>query len=155
MGGIIGAFEVTLWEAPKTNPVMLAGVSLIERRVPAHRLTETISWTGSGMAVVVAVAITVAGPDIDALGASNAYWVTSGCAIGAFLGRSSGVRLTQPVHEVIADSETLSKARQKTADMLVQGRNARFLADRCDIRTDSDRNSTSDRPMGWSCPTTA
>jgi predicted MFS family arabinose efflux permease len=58
-------------------------MSLVERIVPAHRLTETMSWTGSGMAVGIAMATPLAGLVIDARGASDAYWVTSGCAIGA------------------------------------------------------------------------
>ena len=66
------------------SPALIAGMSLVERIVPAHRLTETMSWTGSGMAVGIAVATPLAGLVIDARGASDAYWVTSGCAIGAF-----------------------------------------------------------------------
>ena len=67
------------------SPALISGMSLVERIVPAHRLTETMSWTGSGMAVGIAVATPLAGLVIDARGASDAYWVTSGCAIGAFL----------------------------------------------------------------------
>ncbi|SDO86915.1 Predicted arabinose efflux permease, MFS family [Nakamurella panacisegetis] len=67
------------------SPALISGMSLVERIVPAHRLTETMSWTGSGMAVGIAVATPLAGYVIDTSGASTAYWVTSGCAIGAFL----------------------------------------------------------------------
>jgi predicted MFS family arabinose efflux permease len=67
------------------SPALISGMSLVERIVPAHRLTETMSWTGSGMAVGIAMATPLAGLVIDARGASHAYWVTSGCAIGAFL----------------------------------------------------------------------
>lgn len=67
------------------SPALISGMSLVERIVPAHRLTETMSWTGSGMAAGIAVATPLAGLVIDARGASDAYWVTSGCAIGAFL----------------------------------------------------------------------
>ena len=66
------------------SPALISGMSLVERIVPAHRLTETMSWTGSGMAVGIATATPLAGLIIDARGASDAYWVTSGCAIGAF-----------------------------------------------------------------------
>ena len=65
------------------SPALISGMSLVERIVPAHRLTETMSWTGSGMAVGIAMATPLAGLVIDARGASDAYWVTSGCAIGA------------------------------------------------------------------------
>jgi predicted MFS family arabinose efflux permease len=67
------------------SPALISGMSLIERIVPAHRLTETMAWTGSGMAVGIAMATPLAGLLIDARGASDAYWVTSGCAIGALL----------------------------------------------------------------------
>lgn len=67
------------------SPALISGMSLVERIVPAHRLTETMSWTGSGMAVGIAMATPLAGIVIDDRGASDAYWVTSGCAIGAFL----------------------------------------------------------------------
>jgi len=67
------------------SPVLISGMSLVQRIVPAHRLTETMSWTGSGMAIGIAVATPLAGLVIDASGASHAYWVTSGCAIGALL----------------------------------------------------------------------
>jgi len=67
------------------SPALISGMSLVERIVPAHRLTETMSWTGSGMAVGIAMATPLAGLVIDSHGASTAYWVTSGCAIGAFL----------------------------------------------------------------------
>ncbi len=67
------------------SPALISGLSLVERIVPAHRLTETMSWTGSGMAVGIAMATPLAGLLIDSHGASAAYWVTSGCAIGASL----------------------------------------------------------------------
>ncbi len=67
------------------SPVLISGMSLVERIVPAHRLTETMSWAGSGLAVGVSLATPLAGAVIDARGASAAYWVTSGCAIGAFV----------------------------------------------------------------------
>jgi len=67
------------------SPALISGMSLVERIVPAHRLTETMSWNGSGMAVGIAMASPLAGLVIDSHGASTAYWVTSGCAIGSFL----------------------------------------------------------------------
>jgi len=65
------------------SPALISGMSLLERIVPGHRLTEAMTWTGSGIAVGIAVATPFAGIVIDASGASAAYWVTSGCAIGS------------------------------------------------------------------------
>ncbi len=73
-------------------PTLIASVSLIEQCVPAHRLTEAIAWSGSGMAVGVATATPLAGVFIDSVGAGPAYWVTTGCAIGAAIIAAACVR---------------------------------------------------------------
>ena len=67
------------------SPALITGMSLVEQIVPGHRLTETMSWIGSGMAVGIAIATPLAGVVIDNSGASDAYLVTSACAVGAFL----------------------------------------------------------------------
>jgi len=67
------------------SPVLISGMALIERIVPSARLTESMSWAFSGLAVGVATATPLAGVIIDRYGAQTAYWVTSGCAIGALL----------------------------------------------------------------------
>jgi len=65
------------------SPVLISGMALIERVVPANRLTESMTWASSGLAVGIATATPLAGVVIDTHGAQVAYWVTSGCAIGA------------------------------------------------------------------------
>ena len=60
-------------------------MALIERIVPSARLTESMSWASSGLAVGIATATPLAGVIIDRAGAQTAYWVTSGCAIGALV----------------------------------------------------------------------
>jgi len=67
------------------SPVLISGMALIERIVPSTRLTESMSWASSGLAVGIATATPLAGVIIDRSGAGMAYWVTSGCAIGALL----------------------------------------------------------------------
>ena len=67
------------------SPVLISGMALIERIVPGTRLTEAMAWASSGLAVGIAVASPLAGVIIDRYGAGPAYWVTSGCAVGAFL----------------------------------------------------------------------
>jgi predicted MFS family arabinose efflux permease len=67
------------------SPVLISGMSFIERVVPGGRLTESMAWVTSGVAVGIAVASPVAGVIIDGFGARTAYWVTSGSAIGALL----------------------------------------------------------------------
>ena len=65
------------------SPVLISGMALIERVVPSARLTESMTWASSGLAVGIATATPLAGVVIDTYGAQTAYWVTSGCAIGA------------------------------------------------------------------------
>ncbi len=67
------------------SPVLISGMALIERIVPSGRLTESMSWASSGLAVGIATATPLAGVIIDRAGAQTAYWVTSGCAIGALV----------------------------------------------------------------------
>jgi MFS family permease len=67
------------------SPVLISGMALVERIVPDARLTESMAWATSGLAVGIAVATPLAGVIIDNFGAQIAYWVTSGCAIGALL----------------------------------------------------------------------
>ena len=60
-------------------------MALIERIVPSARLTESMTWASSGLAVGIATATPLAGVIIDRYGAQTAYWVTSGCAVGALV----------------------------------------------------------------------
>jgi predicted MFS family arabinose efflux permease len=60
-------------------------MAFIERVVPTGRLTESMAWVTSGVAVGIALASPLAGVIIDEFGARAAYWVTSGAALGAVL----------------------------------------------------------------------
>lgn len=75
----VGAFVAGLSIAP----VLISGISLIERIVPAARLTESMSWPTAGLAVGLALSSPVAGFIVDSYPASTAYWVTVGCALAA------------------------------------------------------------------------
>ncbi len=97
------------------SPALIAGMGLIESIVPAHRLTETISWTSSGMAVGIAFATPLAGTVIDARGASDAYWVTAGCAIGAFLVALSVSRSLRRSINAVAGQEAGEMAAEQAA----------------------------------------
>ncbi|MBM9469652.1 MFS transporter [Nakamurella leprariae] len=74
------------------SPVLISLAALVERMVPSDRLTEAMAWTTSGIAVGIAVATPVAGVIIDSAGASPAYWVMTGCGIGAALVGRLGAR---------------------------------------------------------------
>lgn len=77
VGSLVGGVAVA--------PVLISGMSLIERIVPAARLTESMSWPTAGLAVGLSISSPVAGFIVDGHPASMAYWVTAGCAIAAAL----------------------------------------------------------------------
>lgn len=62
-------------------PVLISGMALIERIVPASRLTESMSWPSAGIAVGLSVASPVAGVIVDRFPASYGYLVTSSMAL--------------------------------------------------------------------------
>lgn len=66
-------------------PVLISGIALVERIVPAARLTESMSWPTAGLAVGLAISSPIAGVIVDGNPASTAYWVTAGCAMLAAL----------------------------------------------------------------------
>jgi MFS family permease len=72
------------------SPTMVTTMGLVERIVPAAKLTEGMTWTTTGLAVGVAFGSSAAGWVVDAAGASAGYWVTVAAAalsvVTAFLG---------------------------------------------------------------------
>ncbi|HEY5883003.1 MAG TPA: MFS transporter, partial [Nakamurella sp.] len=67
------------------SPVLISGMAFVERVVPGGRLTESMAWVTSGVAVGIAFASPLAGVIIDQFGARTAYWVTSLSALAALL----------------------------------------------------------------------
>jgi MFS family permease len=72
------------------SPTMVTTMGLVERIVPASKLTEGMTWTTTGLAVGVALGCSAAGWVVDGAGASAGYWVTVAAgalaAAAAFLG---------------------------------------------------------------------
>lgn len=66
-------------------PALIAGMSLVERIVPAARLTESMGWVSSGLAAGIAVAMPLAGYIADHYPPHLSFLVLSSCAIGAFV----------------------------------------------------------------------
>jgi MFS family permease len=56
-------------------PVLVSGMSLVESRVPRAALTESLTWTFTGLVVGVTVGSAVAGATVDAVGAEAAFGV--------------------------------------------------------------------------------
>ncbi|MFJ5547334.1 MFS transporter [Streptomyces sp. NPDC093225] len=78
-------------------PTMVTTMALIEKHVPPARLTEGMTWTGTGLAVGVALGSSVAGWVIDAAGARSGYVVSiSAGAAAAAVAFAGYRRLTRP-----------------------------------------------------------
>jgi MFS family permease len=69
-------------------PVLVAGMSLVESRVPRAGLTEGLTWTTTGLTVGVTAGSALAGSAVDEWGAETAFAVP---ALGAALAGVFGV----------------------------------------------------------------
>jgi MFS family permease len=86
-------------------PTLINGNTLLERMVARERLTEGLSWMGTGLGIGVAVGSGIAGPVIDANGYAGGFVVTVCCAgVAALIAVSSlpFLRRTVP-HVVVVD----------------------------------------------------
>jgi MFS family permease len=63
------------------SPSFINGNALIERIVPPHKLTEGLTWIGTGCGVGMAAGSAVAGSFIDTWGARSGYWIVATAAI--------------------------------------------------------------------------
>lgn len=90
-------------------PSLITGMQLVERLVPAQRLTEGLTVAMAGLTVGFALATTVSGLVIDARGASAAYGVLAVCALLAAVLTVSGTRrLGRALAEADAEGEQAS-----------------------------------------------
>ncbi len=87
---VLGAFSLLAGVA--VAPTLITGMALVERLVPAQRLTEGLTVAMAGLTVGFAAGTTVSGLVIDARGASAAFGVLTVCAVLAALLAASGVR---------------------------------------------------------------
>ena len=76
---------VCLLSGLAVSPVMISAFALTERLVPNARLTEGLIWTNAGLGLGIAFAAAGAGSVIDNYGASTAYFISAGCALGTFV----------------------------------------------------------------------
>ncbi len=95
-------------------PTLINGNSLVGRLVPRGRLTEGLSWMGTGLGIGVAVGSSVVGPVIDARTWAAGFAVTAGfatlaalIAIGSIAGLNRAVARAHLVEEDAAERETI------------------------------------------------
>ncbi|MBG0818145.1 MFS transporter [Planomonospora sp. ID82291] len=80
------------------SPTIITGYALIERLVPAHLLTEGMSWLSTAIGFGVALGAWAAGRLTDLFGASNAYAFPLLCALlAAAVGVAGSTWLRTPV----------------------------------------------------------
>ncbi|MGW1077471.1 MFS transporter [Streptomyces sp. NPDC002537] len=98
-------------------PTMVTTMALVEQHVPRAKLTEGMTWTGTGLAVGVALGSSAAGWVVDASGARAGYVV---CAVAgalsaavAFLGYR---RLRKPAPERPEGSVPLARGGSDAHD---------------------------------------
>ncbi|MGY1843968.1 MFS transporter [Modestobacter sp. SYSU DS0875] len=83
-------------------PVLVAGMSLVESRVPRAALTEGLTWTSTGLTVGVTAGSALAGAAVDAWGAEGAFAVPAlGAALAGLVGVAGWLVLRRPEAPVV------------------------------------------------------
>ena len=75
VGGLVAAGAALLIAGVAISPTLISAMALVERLVPAAKLTEGMAWTTTGLALGVAFGSSVGGWVVDASGAPSGYWV--------------------------------------------------------------------------------
>jgi predicted MFS family arabinose efflux permease len=75
------------------SPVLISTFALVERLVPAQRLTEGLTLATSGIGIGLSVSASLAGWLIDTRGASVAYVVTAASGVLTLLATLAGARV--------------------------------------------------------------
>jgi hypothetical protein len=79
-------------------PTLIAGFAATERAVPAGRLTEGLTWAGTGVAIGIAAGAALAGRVTDAVGAQPAYsMAVAGAGLAAVVSLAGGRRVALAV----------------------------------------------------------
>lgn len=77
-------------------PTLVAVTACVEEWVPPQRLTEAITWTVTGILLGVAPGNALAGRAVDSFGASDAYWVPFGVALGCAVLAAATLTFARP-----------------------------------------------------------
>lgn len=75
------------------SPVLISTFALVERLVPATRLTEGLTLTTSGIGVGLALSAWLSGALVDARGASAGYLVTAASGVLTLVATAAGLRV--------------------------------------------------------------
>ncbi|GAA4685895.1 MFS transporter [Streptomyces youssoufiensis] len=90
VNSVVGLTVAVFFAGVFFSPTMITIMNLIERIVPAHRLTEGMTWASTGLAIGVALGSSLSGAMVDAFGPRGGFAVaiTAGalCVAVAALG---------------------------------------------------------------------
>ncbi|GAA0920176.1 hypothetical protein GCM10009557_90890 [Virgisporangium ochraceum] len=81
--GIAALFAAAVLCGLTLAPIVIDGFATVHDLVPAHRLTEGLTWMSTAAGVGIAVGSAVAGQAIDAWGTTATFALASGCAAAA------------------------------------------------------------------------
>ena len=85
-------------------PVLVSGTSLVESRVAAGVLTESLAWTITGLTLGVTAGSALAGAAVDAWGAERAFAVPAlAGAVAALLALAGAALLRDPARPAVPD----------------------------------------------------
>jgi predicted MFS family arabinose efflux permease len=93
VGSVPAMAVVAFLAGVAVSPVLISTFALVERLVPAARLTEGLTLATSGIGVGLAVSASAAGALIDARGAATAYLVTAASGVLTLLAAGLGTRV--------------------------------------------------------------
>jgi MFS family permease len=97
-------------------PALVAGMSLVESRVPRGVLTEALTWTNSALTVGVTVGAAVAGITVDAWGARAAFAVPCAAAgLAAVLALAGAPWLRAPFRSPGTGGDAGARPAERTA----------------------------------------
>ncbi|MFJ5235059.1 MFS transporter [Kitasatospora sp. NPDC088391] len=88
---LIGVGAALFLSGLAISPTLITAMALVERLVPAARLTEGMTWTTTGLAIGVALGSSAAGLVVDGAGAVHGYWVPVAAAAAGGLAAYAGL----------------------------------------------------------------
>ena len=92
MRGLLGIGLMVLLAGLAVSPVLITSFALVERIVPARRLTEGLTWATSAIGLGVALSAALAGWLVDAGGSRAGFGVTTAAALLTLAAAALGQR---------------------------------------------------------------
>jgi MFS family permease len=103
------------------SPTMIITVSLVERLVPAARLTEGMTWTTTGIGIGVAAGASLSGMIVDHAGPRAGYGVAVGAALLAAAVSLAGYRVLRRTAPRASETTVVHSAAPAVAERVREG----------------------------------